>query len=137
MERCTLRAVQGEYRIWISIGGIKKEFLIDTGFTNPECMVGLNVNSSTYRQLLVQGAILEQYSGETIQADGSLGISTIGEVEAQILCEGKLFSKKINTYIADGGEYAEDLVGVCFFHQFEGGIIIWDFTRQTMSIEMP
>ena len=136
MERCTLRAVQGEYRVWISIGGIKKEFLIDTGFTNPECMVGLNVRSSTYRQLLAQGAILEQYSGETTQADGTLGISTIGEVEAQILYEGRLFSKKI-TYIADGGEDAEDLVGVCFFHQLEGGIITWDFTLQTMSIEVP
>jgi len=137
MKRCTLRAVQGEYKVWIDIGGIRKEFLIDTGFTNPECMVGLNVKSSTYRQLLAQGTILEQYNGETIQADGSLGISTIGEVEVQILYERKPFGKKISTYVADGGEYAEDLVGVCFFHQLEGGIIIWNFSGQTMSIEVP
>ena len=137
MKRCILRAVQGEYRLWVDIGGIRKEFLIDTGFTNPECMVGLNIKSSTYRQLLVRGAILEQYSGETIQADGSLSISTIGEVEAQIFCEGKPFGQKISTYVADGGEYAEDLVGICFFHQLEDGRIIWNFNHQTISIEVP
>ncbi len=137
MKRCTLKAVQGEYRVWISVGGIRKKFLIDTGFTNPECMVGLNVKSSTYVQLLTQGAILEQYSGETIQADGSLGISTIGKVEAQIFCAGKPFGRKVNTYVADGGEYGEDLVGVCFFHQLEGGIISWNLTHRTISIEVP
>jgi len=65
------------------------------------------VNSSTYRQLLAQGAILEQYNGETIQADGSLGISTIGEVEVQLLHAGKPFGKKVSTYVADGGEYED------------------------------
>jgi len=136
MKRCTLRAIQGEYRVWMDIGGIRKELLIDTGFTNPECMVGLNVGSSTYRQLLAKGAITEQYSGETTQADGSLGIATIGKVETQLFYVGKPFGKKVITYVADGGEYAEDLVGICFFHQLEGGRIIWDFTRQTMSIEV-
>lgn len=57
MKKCTLRAVQGEYRVWMDIGRIRKEFLIDAGFTNPECMVGLNVKSSTYRQLLAHGSI--------------------------------------------------------------------------------
>lgn len=136
MAGYTWQAVEGEFRIRVDIGGFQKELVLDTGFTNPGCAVGLHVSRSTYQRLQSMGAISEQYSCELRLADGYTDITTVGQVEAQILYGSHPIGPRLKTYVIDGGADAEELVGTCFFHHIQGGTLTWDFTSQTITLDI-
>ena len=136
MARYAWRAVEGEFRIMMDIGGLQKELALDTGFTSPACVVGLHVSQSTYQRLQSVGAISEQYSCEIRLADGSIDIATVGQVEAQLVYGSRPIGPRLKTYVIDGGAEAEELVGTCFFHHIQGGILTWDLTAQTITLDI-
>jgi|GEM_PF-5007018 len=136
MAGYTWRAVDGEFRVEVDIGGLQKGLVLDTGFTSPACVVGLHVSRSTYQRLRAMGAISEQYSCEVCLADGSTDTTTLGQVEAQLLFDSHPIGPRLKTYIVDGGEDAEELVGTCFFHHIQGGALTWDFTFQTITLNI-
>lgn len=136
MARYTWRAVEGEFQVGVDIGGLQKEMVLDTGFTSPACVVGLHVSRSTYQRLRSMGAISEQYSCEVRLADGSTDITTVGQVEAQLIYGSRPIGPILKTYVIDGGEDAEELIGTCFFHRIQGGTLTWDLTAQTITLNI-
>ena len=136
MARYTYQAVEGEFRVRVDIGGLQKELVLDTGFTSPACVVGLHVSRSTYHHLRSIGAISEQYSCELCLADGRTDITTVGRVEAQLVYGLYPIGPRLKTCVVDGGDDAEELVGTGFFHHIQGGILVWEFTAQTITLDI-
>lgn len=134
MPDYTWQAIDGEFLLQVEMGGLQKTLALDTGFTSPNCAVGLHVSRSTYQNLVSVGTVLEQYSSELRLADGRTGITSIATVEAQLLYDSNPIGPRVTTFAIDGGEHAEELVGTCFFHRLQTGKLIWDLANQTLTL---
>ena len=138
-RRASWRAIHGEFRLRICIYGIETQVLLDTGFTDPSGRTGLQLNSVLYEHLKVLGKLRDEQPTEVILADGTMAYSNSAQVQARLLSDNpsEFFGPMVSIRAIDGGEAAEPLIGVCFFHRFGCGQLTWDFADETISIRIP
>ena len=138
-RRAFWRAIQGEFRLSIGIYGIEIQVLLDTGFTDPSGRTGLQLNSDIYEHLKTLGKLRDEQPTEILLADGTMAYSNSAQVQARLLSDNpsEFFGPVVPIRAVDGGESAEPLIGVCFFHRFGCGQLTWDFADETISMRIP
>jgi len=138
-RRASWRVIRGEFRLRICIHGIETQVLLDTGFTDPSGRTGLQLNSSLYESLKALGKLRDEQPTEAILANGTIVYPDSAQVQAQLLLDNpsEPFGPVITIRAIDGGEAADNLIGVSFFHRFGCGKLKWDFADETMTIRMP
>ena len=138
-RRAFWRAIQGELRLSIGIYGIEIQVLLDTGFADPSGRTGLQLNSDLYEHLKTLWKLRDEQPTEILLADGTMAYSNSAHVQARFFSDkpSEFFGPMVSIRAIDGGEAAEPLIGVCFFHRFGCGHLTWDFEDETISIRIP
>lgn len=121
------RNAQNEYQVRVRVEGLLFDAIIDTGMTQPDCLVGIGLDSQSYRSTR---AHLRQFQRIEMRGIGSDTPDFIQVGLGRVAIEG-LDDSEIETYIADVGE---NLVGVCYFQKLPGYEIVWDLEAGEMTI---
>ncbi len=132
MESYCWKSKNGEFHINIKVGGEDTKMLWDTGFIDPDCNVGLGLDEVKYNRLKRDGKLTneKQYSRHLANCDYDL-VDT-GEVEAQLIHNGKTCGPKIKVRVRKG---ATNSVGYCFFKALRSCQLIWEFEADEICIE--
>lgn len=118
---------QNEYRVQIRVEGYIFDVLIDTGLTNPDCLVGVGLDNESYHAVRPYLRYLHDIAMEGVggrEPDWVLG--GLGRVRI----EG-LDGSEVETYVAEAGD---NLLGVCYFHRLPGYELIWDLEAGEITI---
>ena len=124
----TIRAnASNEYRAIVEVLERQFEVIIDTGFTNPLCQVGLGLDNDSYQSIqrelqdLLQVGFYPVGEPTPVRVDsGIAAVSILGLDDSHVL-----------TRIDNAGE---NVLGVCYFHRLTGFEVSWDLTDKTMVI---
>lgn len=116
-----------EYRLWINVAGHEVEAILDTGFTHPDCQIGLALDGDSYemvRPRLERSQLVRFYSvGSAIPFVVESGLAPVSIV-------GVDGSEAVMRVLNAG----ENLLGVCYFHHLAGYELLWDLSSREITL---
>ena len=118
---------RNEYRVQIRVEGHVLNALIDTGTTNPDCTIGVGLDTVNYRAV---SPYLRDFQTIAMEGVGSHGSDRVLGGMGRVSIEG-LDDSEVETYVAEAGD---NLLGVCYFHRLPGYELIWDLEAGEMTI---
>ena len=115
-----------EYRIRATVAGYEVDLLLDTGFTNDECLMGVSLDEASYRTVESRLHDFADVAVHSVDPEPRVVESGICVVEL-----AGLDDSQVETRILNAGE---NLLGVCYFHRLTDFTVSWDLAGRTMHI---
>lgn len=115
-----------EYHLRATVNGHEVDLILDSGFTDVACQVGVALDAANYgaiRRGLHHVADIPLRSLDAVSRPAESGIATVTLVG--------LDGSEIETRIVNAGE---NLLGVCYLHRLSGFTVSWDLASRTMRI---
>jgi len=117
---------ENEYWVTVQVNGFQLKAQIDTGMTQPSCVVGLGLRADDFERL----ALMLPPAGSVQQLTGTPLPVSVPMLSGRVSIEG-LDNTEIETNIA---RLSDNLLGVCYFHHLPEFELYWDFAARAMTI---
>ncbi|MSQ14605.1 MAG: hypothetical protein EXR50_01900 [Dehalococcoidia bacterium] len=122
-----LANASNEYRVIVEIAERQFEVVIDTGFTNPLCQVGLALDNNSYQAVqtelhdLLEAELYPVGEPTPVRVDSGIGVVNIFGLD----------NSEVLTRVVNAGE---NILGVCYFHGLADFEVSWNLAEKAMTI---
>ncbi len=117
---------RNEYRIRTLVAGREVDLLVDSGFTQSQCLVGVELEAASYD--VVRLRLRDRFDIQVQSGGGELRWTESGIGSVEVV---GLDSSLTYTPVARG---AANLLGVCYFHRLPAFHLSWDLAARTMTL---
>lgn len=130
---------RGEYWIDVALAGQRLQVLVDTGLLDVRGQVGFSIDASEYDAFKKAGHFRRHQLHTRMMADGGLGVTESGLLDAQIYCPQlkQSVGPIVPIRVYRGALGVPDRVGLAFFHKLKGCSVHWELDQRSWRIDYP